>query len=70
MSSKTHNNKLNEYINNEDAPLQVSRIIGQHLCVVLETAAQDKQLVEEVGSINLNNRIVQIKYFVAELIKA
>lgn len=69
VSNHIYLDKLNEHVKNKNSFIYLSRIAGDLLCVVFESASQAKMLIEEVGYIEVEEDKVQLKYFVAKPIK-
>lgn len=69
VSLREYLEKLNEHIDDPKSFMYASRISGERLCVVMATARQAARLVDELGAIEVNNKIVPIKYYVAKSVK-
>ena len=66
---RTYVEKLNEHVKDPKSFLYGSRITGDRMSIVLSSAELARKLVEEVGAINVEGKIVQLKYFIAKSVK-
>ena len=64
LPNKIYTDELNKYIHDDNSFINVSRIGNERLCVVFEKAAQAALLVEQIGCITVNEKIIPIKFFV------
>lgn len=68
-SIMTYMNALNVHINDKKSFVYGNRISSERILVVMSTAAQASHLVENIGEIKVNNKIIPLKFYVAKAIK-